>query len=188
MNREQLRANDLATMKGSSSWLTTLPLRAEKFILNKREFFDAINLRYRWPLKYMPSMCPCGKQYNVDHAMSCPKGGFMFQRHDNMRDTIAHLLQETCRDVSVEPHLTPLTGEQLPASAIDGDDARLDVAARGFWQRGQRAFFDVRVFNPFAPSHLNQNLQKAFLNNEKEILQQTSSRSGTWFLHTVSVF
>ena len=36
------------------------------------------------------------------------------------------------------------------------DEARLDVSVRSFWQRGQRAFYDVRVFNPFAKSHLNQ--------------------------------
>ena len=39
MTREQCRVNDLAQMKGSSSWLTTLPLESEYFTLNKREFF-----------------------------------------------------------------------------------------------------------------------------------------------------
>ena len=62
----------------------------------------------------------------------------------------------------------PLSREDLPRSSNTGDDACLDVSARGFWQRGQRAFFDVRVFNPFAPSHLKQNLQKVFTANEKK--------------------
>ena len=59
----------LATMKGGSSWLTTLPLKSENFNLNKREFYDVLSLRYRWTPKYLPSMCPCGKRFDVDHAM-----------------------------------------------------------------------------------------------------------------------
>ena len=42
MTAEQIRANDLAQLKGSSTWLTTLPLAREGYILNKREFYDAI--------------------------------------------------------------------------------------------------------------------------------------------------
>ena len=43
----------------------------------------------------------------------------------------------------------------------------MDVAARGFWQQGEMAFFDIRVFNPFAKSHLNVSLETAFKNNER---------------------
>ena len=48
MSSEQLRANDIAQMKGSSSWLTALPLKQEGYVLSKRhyEFFDALALRY----------------------------------------------------------------------------------------------------------------------------------------------
>ena len=100
----------------------------------------------------------------------------MHARHDELRDVVGNLLSEVCNDVAIEPHLTPVTGENLPRSSNTGDDARLDVSARGFWQRGQRAFFDVRVFNPFAPSHLKQNLQKVFTANEKEKKRQYNSR------------
>ena len=92
MSSEQLRANDLAMMKGGSSWLTTLPLKSETdFSLNKREFYGALSLRYRWTPKYLPSMCPCGKRFDVDHAMSCMKGGFVHRRHDDVRDLFATL-------------------------------------------------------------------------------------------------
>ena len=33
------------------------------------------------------------------------------------------------------------------------DEAKLDLSVRGFWQRGQKVFFDVKVFNPFVPTH-----------------------------------
>ena len=37
------------------------------------------------------------------------------------------------------------------------EGARLDVQAKGFWQREQDAFFNVKVFNPLAPSNQCQN-------------------------------
>ena len=77
MNKEKIRANDLAQMKGSSSWLNSLPLKSEGNVLNKREFNDALSLRYRWQMKYLPSSCPCGKTFTIHHAMSCLKGGFI---------------------------------------------------------------------------------------------------------------
>ena len=40
---------------------------------------------------------------------------------------------------------------ELSANIQDG--ARLDIAADGFWgSRFERAFFDAKVFNPYAPS------------------------------------
>ncbi|KAL5516942.1 hypothetical protein EMCRGX_G002398 [Ephydatia muelleri] len=40
------------------------------------------------------------------------------------------------------------------ASANFQDGARLDLAADGFWgSRFERAFFDLKVFNPYAPSN-----------------------------------
>ena len=35
MNPEELRANDLSRIKGASSWMTMLPLKSEKFLLNR---------------------------------------------------------------------------------------------------------------------------------------------------------
>ena len=80
MNPEEHRANDLSRIKGASSWLTMLPLKSENFLLNKREFYDALSLGYRWTPKYLPSLCPCAKRFDVDHAMSCMKGGFIYKR------------------------------------------------------------------------------------------------------------
>ena len=56
---------------------------------------------------------------------------------------------------STEPTLQPITGEVFNhATTITEDGARLDIAANGFWgSRLERAFFDVRVFNPHVPSN-----------------------------------
>ena len=116
----------------------------------------------------MPASCPCGNQFNVDHALTCPKGGFINQRHDVLRDTLAATFDEVCNDVQTEPHLQPLTGEILPENSNVSECGRLDIAVGSFWQKGQRAYFDVRVFNPFAQRYKCQKLASTFLSNEKE--------------------
>ena len=176
MSPELMRANDLAQMKGASSWLSAMPLKAENFVLNKREFSDALCLRYRWQMKRLPTTCPCGKNYDVDHALNCAKGGFIHQRHNRVRNLFANLMSEIHRDVAIEPLLMPLTGEQLPSPSIITEEARLDISTRGFWQDGQRAFFDVRVFNPFAQSHLKSPLANCFTNNEREKKRKYNQR------------
>ena len=67
-----------------------------------------------------------------------------------MQDLFTSLLKDVCHDAEVEPHHQPLSGEVLISSANSSDEAHLDVVARGSWQRGQCAFFDPTVFNPFA--------------------------------------
>ena len=41
--------------------------------------------------------------------------------------------------------------EVLPSGSNKDAQARLDVAARGFWQRGEMAFFNIRVFSTPSP-------------------------------------
>ena len=168
LSPEFQRAMDLAQEKGASTWLTVLPVEEFGFSLHKGAFRDALALRYGWSLHNTPSTCSCGTTYSVEHALSCAKGGYPTIRHNEIRDFTAHLMTEVCHNVAVEPHLQPLTGEALRgASSITQDGARLDVAADGFWgSRFERAFFDVRVFNPYAPSNQRSSLPQCYRNHE----------------------
>ena len=89
-------------------------------------------------------------------------------RYGEVKEILANLTKEICNDVEIEPNLLEISGESFSKSTNSQDEARLDFSARSFWQHGERAFFYVRVFNPFAPSHLNQDLQKSFNANERE--------------------
>ena len=80
------RCVDLAKEKGSSSWLSVLPLEDHGFYLHKGEFRDALCLRYGWQLGSTPLTCSCGAQFSVDHAMVCHMGGFPTIRHNKIRD------------------------------------------------------------------------------------------------------
>ena len=75
-----------------------------------------------------------------------------------------------CSDVGVEPALQPLDGEPLQfATANSEDGARLHVVARDFWgQNRQRAFFNVRVFNPFARSYFRSQLSRCYQLHKRE--------------------
>jgi len=41
--------------------------------LNKREFKDAVNLRFDWQISDVTNVCVCGESFNVDHAMICKR-------------------------------------------------------------------------------------------------------------------
>ena len=76
--------------------------------------------------------CACGVQFSVDHAMVCQRGGFVIQRHNELRDLEAEMLRMVCNDVEVEPVLREVAGETLNHGANKVPDARLDIHARGF--------------------------------------------------------
>ena len=107
--------------------------------------------------------------FDLHHTFSCKKGGFVSSHHNDLRNITANLLSEVCKDVCVEPELAPLSGETIvPKSANTSSEARLDISARGVWTTGQRAFFDVRLFNPFARRYSGLTLSQAYKANEAE--------------------
>ena len=87
-------------------------------------------------------------------------------RHNELRDVLADLLCEVCTDVATGPQLQQLSGEQLPASVNTQDEARLDIRAKGFWDRPHAAFFDVRIFYPAAPWCRNSTLKSVYRQHE----------------------
>ena len=170
LSQEHQKLLEIASEKGSSSWLVALPMECHGFSLHKGAFRDALSLRYGWQPSNLPSKCVCGKSFNVDHALNCSKGGFPTIRHDEIRDFTAKLLTEVCHDVCVEPPLQTLSGEHLPhATANRENNARLDVKARGFWGTPhQCAFFDVRVFNPNSESYRDLEMATCYRRHEGE--------------------
>ena len=159
---------ELASEKGASNWLTVLPLQEHNFTLHKTAFYDAVALRYGWDPVRLPQYCACGKKFSVEHAFTCPKGGFPSIRHNEIRDLTAGLLTEVCHEVEVEPHLQPVTGEKfiLTSSNIE-DGARLDISANGFWGgRCEKTYIDIKVFNPHAPSNRTTNSKAIYRKHE----------------------
>ena len=87
------------------------------------------------------------------------------------------MLREICKDAPVVPVLQPLTGEIFThRTANTASEARVDISASGFWQRGQKAYFDIRVFDPLAPSHKGAELDAVHRENEKEKMRAYGER------------
>ena len=146
------RAVELATEKGSSNWLTVIPLKELDYNLNKKEFRDAIKLRYDWEITDTPGA------------------------HNEVRDLEAEMLRMVCNDVEVEPVLQEVTGETLNHGANKAPDARLDIHARGFWERQRSVIFDVRVCHPNADSYRDLTPKQIYKKHENEKKRQYPER------------
>ena len=174
--RRTRTAVDLASEKGASSWLTAIPLKDMNFNLSKRELRDALRLRYDWAIPDSPSVCVCGCDFSADHAMICQEGGLIIQRHNEIRDLEAELLDMVCHDVAVEPTIQPFVWEELNRGANTAPDARLDVHCRGFWERQRAAFFDIRECHPNADSYRDLTPNQVYKLHEDEKKRKYASR------------
>jgi len=138
MSDEQKRNHESNCMVGASNWLTNLPIKELGYDLNKQKFQDALRIRYNWNLQRLPNECVCGSRFDVSHALSCKKGGFVTLRHNEIRDITAALPDE----VRNEPSLITLDGEEMRhKTANRSDEARLDISATGFWTLGPKSIF-----------------------------------------------
>ena len=119
----------------------------------------------------------CGSKFEPDHQMTCRQGGFISHRHNELRDFTAALMKKICTDVLTELELQPVSGEDLTRSANVADAARLDIRARGFWDcSAQDAFFDVRVFHPFAPTYRSSSLALIYRQHERKKMNEYGAR------------
>ena len=177
-----------AEEKGASTWLTALPLADFGCSLSKSEFRDALHLRYCWTPPRLPASCVCGQAFTVEHALSCSHGGYLGLRHNEVRDLLGEVQDEICVNVSLEPALKPLDGEQLAPTANSSESARVNIKAGGFgWEsRHECAFFDVRVFYPHARSHRHRSLPLT-RTREAPTVWRTYLECGTRNIHTPGI-
>ena len=125
-------------------------------MLNSRCRYSKINGRTRWT----KSLCVCGDKFTVGHAHSCKKGAFVAQRHDVVRDLLTAFINKVCHNVEIEPRLQPLANER--------PHLRLDIKVGGFWCRGVRAFFVVRVTHVNSKCYQNKTTSELFKEQEDE--------------------
>ena len=161
-------AISLAREKGASSWAMARPLHEFGTVLHKRDFRDAVFLRYGWEPPGLSEKCACGAFFNVAHATTCMTGGFRIMMHNDLAEEMADRMREAgCRDVMLEPDLLPVDGEAFKLkTANKQDDARSDIRVEGFWGKRRRAYFDVMVFTPFARSYSNRSLKAIYAEHE----------------------
>ena len=113
--------------------------------------------------------CTCKSKFDIQHSMSCKKGGFVSIRHNDLCDLTARIASEVCKDTEIEPKLLILSGEELHGSTINrSNEARLYIRAREFWNRRQQTLCDIRIIDPNAYRYLNKSLEQCHSINEDD--------------------
>ena len=84
-------------------------------------------------LRKLATSYECGARFNLQHALSCKKGGFISIRHNQIRNITAKLLKEVCKDTCVQAEVQQPAGETLQSSTFTGNEIPSDICARGFW-------------------------------------------------------
>ena len=160
------RTIDILQEKGAGSWLTSTPIQALGYSLNKQEFKDAIHLRYGWRIANTPTHCSCGIKNTMEHVLNCKVGGFVAMRHDSIKNLDAELLREVAKDVKIEPELLPIANTDTIGTKAE--KARLDVSAVGLWGPLEKTFIDVRVMHPNSASYMSRTPSQLYAQHEKE--------------------
>ena len=110
-----------------------------------------------------------GSKFDIEHSRSFRKEGFVTIRHNDLRDITVKILSEVCSKTEVEPKFVPLSGEDLSnRTAYRSNEARLDVRACDFCERGRQALFDLRLFDPNVYQYLNKSQQQCHVINVNE--------------------
>ena len=114
--------------------------------------------------------------------MICKLGGFITQRHKELRDIEAEFLSMVCSDVEIEPVLQNISVEHLNRGSNKAQDAKLDIRARVFWEQRRSVFFDVRVCHPNAVSYRDLGHNKFIVSMRTR--KSVSSGHRAWNIYT----
>ncbi len=168
VNNKMKRNLELAQEKGSGAWLSALPIQSCGYTLNKQEFRDSVCLRYGWTIPNTPSYCQCKKKNDIDHTLSCKRGGYVIMRHNKVRDLEAELMREVCHNVRVEPELIPLENNCLGIQSANGDNARPDVAGVGVHGAFDETYIDILITHPNCQSYADKPISQVYHMKERE--------------------
>ena len=109
------------------------------------------------------------KSVNLNPENGSRNGWIKARRIYGLWDLTAKILSEPSNNTELEPKLVPLSGEDLSNwTANRSNEARLDVQAHGFWERGKQTFFHLRFYSPNACWYLNKSLQQCDVMNEND--------------------
>ncbi len=133
-------AKRLERMGKTGAWLSAIPNRFDGTELSREEIQDNFAICYGLHPRGLPERCDgCNEPFLVEHGLSCKKGGFVGQQHDDICEELAHLcsMALTAAGISSEPEIfygRGLNVAQRNASEVLGDEACGDVGAHGFWK------------------------------------------------------
>jgi hypothetical protein len=153
-------------MSKTGAWLSAIPNRFNGTELSREEFQDNLAICYGLHPRGLPERCDgCNGPFSVEQRLSCKKGGFVGQRHDDVCKELAHLcsMALTPSRISFEPEIfygRELNAAQRNANKVLGNGSRGDVGSHGFWKQGRTTIFDVQLCDTDAKSYGNRESKK----------------------------
>ena len=123
----------------------------------------------------MPSVCVCGDNFNVDHAMICKRAGLSSNAIMNWGIWRRKCFARCVMALKLNQFYKKSQEKSWLREANTAPDARLDIVARGFWERQRSAFFDVRICPPNADSYRDMELNQIYRQHETEKKRQYAS-------------
>ncbi len=85
-------AKHLDWMGKTGAWLSAIPNCFDGTELSREKFQDKLAIRYGLRPRGLPEHCNgCNEPFLVEHGLSCKRGGFVGQRHDDVCEELAHL-------------------------------------------------------------------------------------------------
>ena len=119
---------DLSTQIADPNWLAVLPITEFGFKLSKYRLWDSIKVRYGWETTDLPTTCPCGNKFDIQHSMSCKKGNVIFIWHNDSRELTTNMMLEVCKDTETEPKKILLSREELHGRMSNNSSkAKVDI-------------------------------------------------------------
>ena len=152
LTKEKNQTVILASIEGASNWLNVLLLKKHDRNLNKSQFGEGLQLRYRNEPGKIPNTCPCSHDFKIDYALIWLRRGCTQLRRDEFRDTIAGFNDNVCHDLEIY-----FLQHWLPAKSFDNksktgeEKTRLDIKANGQWRHSfTRCFLCYQNFFTFS--------------------------------------
>ncbi len=82
----------LGQMDKTGAWPSVIPNPFDGMELSQEEFQDNLAICYSLHPRGLPGHCNgCREPFTVEHGLSCKKGGFVGQQHDDICKESAHL-------------------------------------------------------------------------------------------------
>ncbi|KAL7474377.1 hypothetical protein ACHAW6_000352, partial [Cyclotella cf. meneghiniana] len=157
----------------AGTWLSTTPDIFSGTELTKDEWLDNLAIRYGRHPTNLPDQCDgCGAGLTLEHGLA---------REVGLLASATTIIALTDLHVVIEPTIfygngsrasgintTPTTPRNANPTNTLGDEARGDVLAHSFWNRGRGTVFDVRICDTDSRSYGNTSLSKILECHAKE--------------------
>jgi hypothetical protein len=132
-----------------SCLLTYTPVAAMYTTLDPHTFRDHLAIRYgNMPVHVQHQCDGCSARpiFDLDHALSCKKGGMVNWRHNEVRDVFGDFAHQAWNNAEKEPIIEETREGRVAL--------RADLLVHGVWTRQQAALFDIRVTHTDSASYL----------------------------------